>query len=238
MTQAALITGGAVRIGRAIALRLAQAGYDIALHYNRSSGEANRTADDIRSLGRQCQTFNADLSDRASLGPLIDMVLERLPECRTLVNSAAIFRQGPLIDPGDDLFDQHMRINFEAPFFLSRRFVQRVQAGGNIINILDTRVVSSDSAYGAYSLSKKALAELTRLAAREFAPNVRVNGVCPGLVLAPAGKDGVYLDHRARDIPLQRTGSPDDVASAVLFLMANTFITGQLIFVDGGEHLM
>lgn len=233
---AALVTGGAVRIGRAIALALARAGYDIALHYHTSGSEAAEVGRQIEALGRRQRLFPCDLSDTRGARSLIAQVFEGLPRCNVLINNASIFQPVRLMETDERLFERHMNVNFKAPFFLTQEFARHCRSG-QVINILDTRVAASDSSHFIYTLSKKALFEFTRMAARELAPGIRVNGVSPGLILPPAGKEAADLDHRAAAIPLQRKGALEDLVAAVLFLLENPFITGDCIFVDGGEHL-
>lgn len=133
-------------------------------------------------------------------------------------------------------FDQEVAVNLRAPFILSSQFACHIREGA-IINILDTNVSKNKTAHVSYLLTKKSLSELTRIAALELAPQIRVNAVAPGLILPPNSKGKDYLDRLAKNIPLKRKGEPADIAKAVHFLLENTYITGQTIFVDGGEHL-
>jgi NAD(P)-dependent dehydrogenase (short-subunit alcohol dehydrogenase family) len=237
MKTAALVTGGAKRIGRAIALRLADAGYDIVLHYSTSGKEAERTAGDIRSRGAKCHTLRADLADSGQVMELVSRALELAKGLSLLVNNASIFQRSPIAETEPGLYDSHMAINLRAPFFLLRDFATRC-APGQVINLLDTRIGRDESNYAAYTLSKKSLAELTRMAAREFAPQVRVNAVAPGLILPSPEGSGDQFERMARNIPLQTTGSPEQIADAVMFLVGSDFITGEVIHIDGGEHLL
>lgn len=232
----ALITGGAKRIGRAIALTLADAGYDVAIHYGASKDAARELADEIAGRGRTGAVFEADLGDRQDVDGLVPRVFERFPDCSLLVNNASIFEPGTLLETDDDLFERHFAVNFRAPFFLSRDFARRCRRG-QIVNLLDTKIARTVVNHFAYTLTKKALHEFTRMAAKELAPRIRVNGVCPGLILPPPGEDASYLDSMSKGIPLQAYGDPDAVAKAVLFLVTTPFVTGEVIFVDGGEHL-
>lgn len=240
MTPVALITGGSKRIGQAIALALADRGCDIALHYNRSDQAARETAEQVEQLGRSCRTFQADLGDYKQVERLIGAVVEQMAHCDLLVNNASIFQKASLARTDTDLLLRTMRINFEAPFLLTRDFAAHCEGPGQVINLLDTRIESNRATYAAYSLSKKALADLTRLAAHELGPDIRVNGVCPGLVLEPPGvqPESGYLEELAQKIPLQRRGGVEDVVRAVLYLFDSPFVTGQLLFADGGEQLI
>ena len=239
MEGAALVTGGAKRIGRAVALALARKGYDLGIHYNTSGARAEELAAEIGSLGRQCELFQFDLADAKSLPLLIERAFEALPNCSVLVNNASVFERVGFMDTDEALFDRMIAINFKAPFFLSQHFVRRCGPGAaaQIINLLDTQITRNFTQYFVYALSKKAMAEFTRMAARELGPAVRVNGVCPGLIAAAAGSSQESFRKMASRIPAKRTGEPRDVAEAVLYLLDSDFVTGECIFVDGGEHL-
>jgi NAD(P)-dependent dehydrogenase (short-subunit alcohol dehydrogenase family) len=223
-----------------IARALAGRGYDIAMHYGKSRKQAQASAGEIKALGVDCRLFQADLSKFEQVQALAAGVLEQMPHCNVLVNSAAIFERVGLAATDEAVLDRHFSINFKAPFFLARALAAhwaKNNVRGNIVNILDTRITRQAVAHFAYTLSKKALYEFTRMAAKDLAPLVRVNGVCPGLILAPPGKDPSYLDKLVDAVPLKRKGSPKDVAGAVAFLLDNEYITGQCIFVDGGESV-
>ncbi|MCY4442574.1 MAG: SDR family oxidoreductase [Deltaproteobacteria bacterium] len=233
---AALVTGGARRIGAAIARALAQDGYDIALHYRTSAESAEGIAEEIEGLGRRCRLFRCDLDRHEEMTGLIPGVREHFPRLNVLINNASIFEPGTLAGTGRDLFERHFNINFKAPFFLTQAFAEGCEHG-QIINILDTRVSRSDQHHAAYTLSKKALLELTRMAARELGPAIRVNGVSPGMILPPPGGVVDELERRSAGLPLKRIGDTANLVAAVRFLLENPFITGECIYVDGGEHL-
>jgi NAD(P)-dependent dehydrogenase (short-subunit alcohol dehydrogenase family) len=235
-TRAALVTGGAKRIGRDIALTLARKGFDIALHFRASGDDAQATADEIRRIGRQCEPLEADLADPAQVQALLPAAMRALPHCNLLVNNASVFDRGEFRDTTEELFERTMNVNFRAPFFLARDFA-RLCKTGHIINLLDAKIARTSVAYFAYTLSKKALAEFTRMAAKVLAPNIRVNGICPGPMLPPPGQSAESLQKLAATVPLGRVGDPQDIASAVAYLVDNEFITGQWLFVDGGQHL-
>ena len=233
---AALVTGGARRIGGAIARALAQDGYDIALHYRTSAESAEGTAEEIEGMGRRCRLFRCNLDRHDEMTGLIPGVREQFPHLNVLINNASIFEPGTLAGTGRDLFERHFNINFKAPFFLTQAFAEGCDHG-QIINILDTRVSRSDQHHAAYTLSKKALLELTRMAARELGPAIRVNGVSPGMILPPPGGAVDELERRSAGLPLKRIGNTANLVAAVRFLLENPFITGECIYVDGGEHL-
>ncbi|HHH76307.1 MAG TPA: SDR family NAD(P)-dependent oxidoreductase [Phycisphaerae bacterium] len=229
MSSVALITGGAVRVGRAIALSLAEAGWDIALHYNSSVEQAEATAGDIRLLSRRCELFPVDLADPQQVSHLVGDVVDAMGSCDLLINNASVFIPAKLTETDEELLDLTMAVNFRAPLLLMRDYAKLAKSG-QIINILDSRIATTKTAYFAYSLSKKALAESTKLAAKELAPDIRVNGICPGLVL-PADGPGRKGEE---SITL---GSVKDVTDAVLYLLNDKRITGELIFLDGDLNL-
>ncbi len=237
MPNAALITGGAKRIGRAIALALAGEGYDLAIHYNTSAAEAEELAGQVVAAGRRCELLSCDLADTGRLAAMMEEAFRRLPHLSALVNNASIFERGTFLETDEAFLDRAMAVNFKAPFFLCQAFARRARAGG-IVNILDTNVTRNVASYFAYSLSKKALRDLTLLAARALAPGIRVNAVCPGAILPPPGEPPEYLDKLISKVPLQRAGDGGQIAAAVLYLLRSDYVTGQCLFVDGGRHLV
>lgn len=236
MAKTALITGGAKRIGREIVLGLAESGYDIALHYFGSENDARDTESQVRELGRTCKLYKFDLAKENDLPLLINSVTKDFPDLELLINNASLFEKATIEDTEPDMIDRQFSVNFKAPFFLMRDFARRHKKG-QIINILDARITQKDFNYSAYSLSKMALAELTKMAAVEFAPGIRVNGVAPGIILPPSNESIEYLDRKSKNVPLQRKGNISEIVNAVIFLTENDYVTGQIIFVDGGEHL-
>jgi pteridine reductase len=232
----ALITGAAKRIGKSIALCLAAQGYDIALHYNSSSDEAHAVADQIRAGGCRCNLFRCDFLQSSSIPDFCDDVFSCCPDTTVLINSASIFERANLQQTTEELFDRHFQVNFKVPFFLSQQFALRVNQG-HILNIVDTKAARTLVQYFAYTLTKKTLFEFTKMAAKELAPHIRVNGIGPGLILPPPGEDDAYLQQRAHAIPLLQKGDVEYINSAVLFFLNNPYVTGECIMVDGGEHL-
>jgi len=232
-----LITGGARRIGKAICLSLASRGFNIAVHYHHSRPDAQKVAAEIRRHGGTCEIFRANLTDPGQTADLIPKVLKRFPKLDVLINNASVFKTSTVKNQGFKSLREHFTVNFEAPFLLTSTFA-RVCKQGNIINLLDTHIVKNTTRHAAYLLSKKALCELTRIAAAELAPRVRVNGIAPGLILPPEHSKSGYLDRLAKDIPLRRKGKSEQITQTVLFLLDNPYITGQVIFNDGGEHLL
>lgn len=233
----AIVTGGSKRIGRAICLRLAEMGYDIALHYNTSADDARTLQKQIRSMDVQCQTFKCDLTKSRQSINLLKKVGERFCGIDLLVNNASIFQKDQLSSTTEVQFDQHFNVHVKSPYFISQEY-QRLFKAGHIINILDTKIVQSKTEHFSYLLSKKALSEFTKMSAIELAPTIRVNAIAPGLILPPEDQTNAYLDRRAKDIPLRRRGDVRNIIQTLEFLLSNDFLTGQTIFVDGGEHLL
>ena len=234
--KAAFVTGGAVRLGRAMALRLAQKGYAIALHYRHSASSAKRTAQQIRGYGVACELFQADLNDLVQAQKLIPAVKQRFSGLSLLINNASIFIKDSAECSDPCLLAKHLAVHLSAPYLLTSDFARFCPAG-QIINVLDTRIFSDQTDYGSYTLSKKALAEWTRMAAVMLAPAIRVNGIAPGLILAPKGKGARYLKALAAKIPLKRPGRVENILQALDYLLENDFVTGDVLAVDGGEHL-
>ena len=235
--RTALVTGAARRIGRAIAAALAREGADVVVHCNRSRDEAESLAREIRALGRNAWVVPCDIADlekAKQLFPQARRVAGR--EIDILVNNASIFREGRpcLVTPEE--FNLNMNIHAVTPLILSQHMAAQ-RCGGDIINMLDTRMRECDNEHAAYHLSKRSLFVLTRMLAMELAPEIRVNAVAPGLVLPPPGKEDSYLEERAHCLPLKRHGSVRDVSDAVLYLLQSPFVTGQVIYLDGGKHL-
>ncbi len=231
----ALITGGALRLGRAIATELADAGASVVIHYRRSRDEAEEAAAEIEERGVAADVIQADLSDPDAAEALIDRAWESAGAIDMLVNSASRFPSGRLDELRFDALTDILALNSWAPFALTRSLAAR--GGGAVVNLLDTRIVGGDPAHAGYHLSKRMLADLTRMTAIEYAPELRVNAVAPGYILPPPGQDRAYLEERARAVPLARPGSAADIAGAVVYLMRSDYVTGETIFVDGGQNL-
>lgn len=235
--QAALVTGGARRLGRAISLALARAGADVAVHCRQSVAEAEALVKELRGLGTGAWVVRGALDDAAQAEEVFAEACRQAGgRLDVLVNNASIFPKGRLgdLDPAD--LDRNIRVNALVPFVLGRALA-RERRGGCIINMLDARITDYDAEHAAYHISKRMLATLTRMMALEFAPRVRVNAVAPGLVLPPPGEDDAYLERLKDSNPLEKHGEAEDVAEAVLFLARSAFITGQTVFVDGGRHM-
>ena len=235
----ALVTGGAVRIGRALALALAGHGARVALHYGNSAEAASEAVAVIREQGGDALAIPADLRDHSQTEGLMEKAAAHFGKVDLLVNSAALFLPGGVNDTTASAWDEQFAVNLKAPFFLSQAFARHVgiERTGQIVNIADWRGVSPDPRYLAYSLTKAGIVTLTTCLALALAPNIRVNAIAPGAILPPPDRDESYLDGLGKRIPLRRHGDPDDVATALLYLATAEFVTGQVLFVDGGEHL-
>ena len=237
MSRAALITGGAQRIGKEIALFLFKKHFKIALHYNTSKGSAEKIAHHINTNGGECFLFQGDLCSSASYAQLISEVFNTFQGCSLLINNASLFKRAHFRETDEESFDRQFNVNFKAPFFLSQHFAKHCEEG-HIINLLDTKVSRNHTPYFIYSLTKKTLLEFTKMAAVELGPKIRVNGICPGLILPPVGSKEESFKKMGEKIPLKTTGHPHYITSAIEFLLENPFITGECLFVDGGENLL
>lgn len=236
MKKAALITGGAKRIGKAIALNLAGFGYDIAIHYNSSKAEAERTRAEIEKIGVSCSIFQCDLEKTDQAITLLNNAVGQFPNLNVLVNNASIFENIDFFDVTSDFFDKDFSINFKSPFFLTQTFARNVKEG-LIVNFLDTRINRTATQHFVYNLSKKCLYHFTRMAAKKLAPGIRVNGICPGPILPPPDEDEGYLEKIVKTVPMKKVGSTDNIVRAFNYLLENEYTTGECLFVDGGKHL-
>ncbi|MBF57942.1 SDR family NAD(P)-dependent oxidoreductase [Halomonas sp. FeN2] len=233
--QAALVTGGATRLGRFFSEALADAGFDIALHVNRSREEAEEVANSIRTKGRECEIFHCDfLSDEPR--DLIQAAKSRFPGLDLLLNSASAYEPALIAATELAMLETQFRVNMFTPLLLTRHFAKEVKEG-QVINIIDNKVAYHQYPYAAYLLSKKSLAEMTRMAALEFAPRIRINGIAPGVVLPASQRTSAYIEWRIEGIPLKRQGHPDHLVQALHYLLDNPFVAGQILFVDGGESI-
>lgn len=223
--QAVLITGAARRVGRAIALHLAAQGYDIALHYHMSEAEAQATQAEIKALGVACEAFRADLGDIAGLPALVAMVMAAFPHCAHLINNASTFERKLFMEADVAQFDRDFLVNLKAPVFLTQAFARALAKPASVVNIVDAKVDATKHGYFFYLMAKKSLRDFTLMAAAELGPDMRVNAVCPGVVL-PAERDAAYREMQS---------TPQAVAEAVHRLIAAAGVTGEVVFVDGRD---
>jgi len=236
--KTALVTGGARRVGRVICETLARAGCHVVIHYHRSAHEAQHLAASLAQHGVRAHAVGADLHSARECEGLVTQAWARAGRIDFLVNNAAVFRKEGLLAISADDLSAHMHVNLMAPLILTRAFAARAP-GGKIVNILDRRVASNETGCLAYLLSKKALGDLTLLAAAELAPRFSVNAVAPGPVMAPEpDASASAVREPGGHIPMGRRPTPEDVAEAVLYLLRAEAITGQILYVDGGQHLL
>ncbi|HSB33296.1 MAG TPA: SDR family oxidoreductase [Nitrospirota bacterium] len=236
--KVALVTGASKRIGRALSIALAEEGVHIVAH-DRKNLEADtiRVCGEVKDCGANSWPVMADLEKPEEYETLVRRALQAAGSLDILINNASIFLPGTIMDIGFGDVMRHMHVNAWTPLVLSREFA-RLARRGTIVNILDTKIAGFDREHAAYILSKHMLSVVTRLCAVEFAPEITVNGIAPGLILPPNGKDETYLDEKAKSLPLKRHGGPEDVTEAALYLLRSRFVTGQVIYVDGGRHLL
>lgn len=233
---AALVTGSAIRLGKEIALALAKDGYDIAIHYRSSEAAAQATVEEIKAVGVNCSAFQFDLTQTKAIPAFVEKVKNAFPHLSVLVNSASSYNPANIKDTTPDMFDLEFTTNLKAPFFLSQAFVKQIQQG-NIINIIDNKIGYHQYPYAAYLLAKKTLAAFTQMAALEFAPNFRVNGVAPGVVFPASSRTSDYIQWRIDGIPIQKQGHFSNITAGILSLLNNDFINGQILVIDGGENI-
>ncbi|MDZ7652752.1 MAG: SDR family oxidoreductase [Burkholderiaceae bacterium] len=239
-TRVVLVTGGAKRIGRAIALAFARSGWDVAIHYGTSRREARATAAEIESLGRRTVLLSADLAQERAVTALVPKAIAALGRLDCIVNNASRFE----VDTADTCsfasLDRHYRTNTAAPVILTRELARHVQRGAQacVVNLLDQKLFNPNPDFLSYTLSKSALHAATTLLAQALAPAVRVVGVAPGISLTSGDQSEAGFEDAHTRTPLGRSSTPEDVAAAVLFAAESRAITGSTILVDGGQHLV
>jgi len=239
--KVALVTGSARRVGRVLALALAAEGVHIAVHYNRSAGDAHDTVREIKSYGVDAVSFQADQSDPQQVNDLFDAIREQFGRLDILVNSASMFKKTDFFQLSYEEWQRVMNVNLTGPFLCSqaaaRLMLGNDPPGGVIINIVDNSALQPWPQYPHHSVSKAGLLMLTKVLARRLAPEIRVNAIAPGPILKESNRTDESWARLAGRLPLQRTGTPEDVGRAVVFLAREDFLTGALLNVDGGEWL-
>jgi len=234
-----LITGAARRIGRALALDLGRAGWRVAVHYNRSQEEAEEVVDAIHAAGSLAVAIRADLSQEEDVQTIIPTAVEALGPLDALINNASLFENDTAMTATRSSWDAHMETNLRAPFVLTQHFAAQLPAEtpGCVINLLDQRVWNLTPYFTTYTLSKAGLWALTQTLALALAPSIRVNAIGPGPALPSSRQTQPQFDEQCARMPLGRGTTPEEICAAVRFLLASPSITGQMIALDGGQHL-
>ena len=245
---AALVTGGSRRLGKAMAVALAQRGFDVAIQYLNSRNEAEETVEDIRKIGRRAVSIRTDLTREHETAQLVERSA-RLLQCplSVLVNNASAFDRDHLLTASRETWDLHMEINLRAPFLLTQKFARQAPAcgisGGEpvaaavVVNMVDQRVLRPTSEFATYSISKMGLWDFTRTAALALAPEVRVNAIGPGPTLPSERQEEDHFARQRAGSVLRRGANPDDIALALNYILDAPALTGQLLCLDGGQHL-
>jgi NAD(P)-dependent dehydrogenase (short-subunit alcohol dehydrogenase family) len=239
MKKAALVTGGAQRIGRRIVERLAEEGYAVAIHCRRSADEAERMAERIRQGGGEAVVVQADLAEADAVERLVPEAARALGPLTLLVNNASEFEPDEIEALTQERWDRHFAVNLRAPAFLARDFAQQMPAEGHgcIVNIVDQRVWKLTPQFFSYTLTKAALFAATQTMAQALAPRIRVNAIGPGPTLSNVRQGDEDFNKQSSAVLLGHGGTPDEIADAVLYLTKASSVTGQMIAVDGGQHL-
>lgn len=235
----ALITGAARRIGRAIALELAQIGYSVAIHYHRHGDAAEDLVRNIVARGGHAIALNADLSNPDAVAKLIPTASAQLGPLQLLVNNASLFERDDIHTATIESWAQHLDVNLRAPFFLSQAFAAQLPPNcvGNIINLIDMRVWKLTPHFASYTISKSGLWTLTQTLAMALAPRIRVNGIGPGPSMINIRQTEEQFAQQIAATPLRRGAPPEEIASAVRFILNTPSLTGQMLALDGGQHL-
>lgn len=236
---AALVTGGARRIGRALVLACADAGYDVAIHVRTVDDDAEAAAADVRARGRKASLHACDLRREAETAPLVGNAEAELGPITLLVNCASVFEDDAFATMNRASWDAHLETNLRAPLVLAQAFARRVPADrlGLIVNILDQRVFRPGPEFFSYSLSKSALWAATQMLAKDLAPRIRVNGIGPGPTLPSIHQDGSDFEDEVATTLLKRSVAPAEIGQALRYLIDARSVTGQMIAVDAGQHL-
>jgi NAD(P)-dependent dehydrogenase (short-subunit alcohol dehydrogenase family) len=238
--KSVLVTGAAKRLGRAIALHLAEAGWSVAVHYNSSQAEAEETVAALHQKGVHAAAINADLTMEDDTERLIERAREAVGPLTALVNNASVFENDSIATMTRQSWDKHMEANLRAPLVLSRNFAEQLpkDAEGAIVNLLDQRLLKPAPQFLSYGVSRAGLGWLTVTLAQALAPRIRVNGVAPGPTLRNDRQSEAHFKRQQESTILGRGAAPDDVARAVRYLIEARAVTGQMIAVDGGQHLI
>lgn len=237
--KTALVTGAARRIGRALAIGLARHGWAVAVHHNRSDTDAEETAEIIRKNGGRATVVQSDLADENSVTPLIGQAADALGPIRCLINNASVFEPDEIDTADRQSWDAHLGVNLRAPFVLSQQMAAALPEGENgvIINMLDQRVWNLTPHFVSYTVSKSALWTLTQTLALALAPRIRVNAIGPGPTLPSTRQTRAQFDLQCESVPLKKGPELDEICRAAQFIITSESMTGQMIALDGGQHL-
>jgi NAD(P)-dependent dehydrogenase (short-subunit alcohol dehydrogenase family) len=239
LPKAALVTGGALRIGRALSVALAEDGFAVAIHYHRSGSAAEKLVEIIRRRGGVAMALAADLSDESAVTTLLSRAEQMLGPIGCLVNNAGVFASDTVETVTRESWALHLAVNLRAPFLLIQDFASKLPtgAGGVVVNLLDQRVWSLTPYFVSYTLSKAGLWALTQTMALALAPRIRVNGIGPGPALPSPRQSAEEFARQCATMPLRRGTSPQEIAAALRFILSAPAMTGQMIALDGGQHL-
>ncbi len=238
--KVALVTGGARRLGRSIALALAERGAEVVIHYHDSEREAQEVLAMLKKAGGKPVAVRGDVSIAADVDRIVETGMEAFGRIEILVNNAALFYRTPFETLTEEHWDRLIDVNLKGPFLLCRKVggIMLQQDRGKIVNLADIAGLKFWAEYIPYAVSKAGVIALTKGLAKALAPKVQVNAIAPGAVLLPEGTPAEERQRAIRRIPLDRLGSPEDIARAVVYLIENDFITGEVLTVDGGQHLV
>ena len=238
MTKTVLITGAAHRIGRTVALGLAEDSWKVIIHYSNSGQAANELAQNINEKGGNAETLQANLANALETASLISHAVEIAGPLTALINNASVFERDEVTTLSNDSWDMHLNVNLKAPAILMRDFAKQAQAGSNIINIIDQRVWRLNPDFISYTVSKTGLWTLTQTFAQALAEQqIRVNGIGPGPTLANQRQNPEEFEKQTRLVPLGKSANPQDIIDGVRYILSAQAMTGQMIALDGGQHL-
>lgn len=238
MKKSALVTGSSDRIGKAISLALAKRGYHMILHYNSSIEKVEKLKKEIEEqYPVSALPLPIQFLEENDYNSIFQELKDKKYNIEVLVNCASDFQRSTFTDKGSELLHKQYKINFENPYLISKAYASTFESG-HIINFLDTKVTKNSTDRLDYILSKKLLRDFTQLSAVELAPSFKVNAIAPGLVLPPPDQDEKYLLNLAEEIPLKTIGNVEEILKAFRFLLESDFVTGQILYIDGGDHLI